>query len=184
MTFNELVHSKLDFIFRNYNLNVVDELTNYIRLKSKNIEIVVSYDEREHGGYLYAGKDEASLMNISSDIIKRFFVPFLDENFKIPEKTQEDFVNNIFSFFSNTGGLLLQGNDNLLQKIESSIRIENTKYTNDLIQEQNLITANNAWDKKDYSLFIECFHKIKNKKFLSTNQLKYNYALKRINKKD
>lgn len=180
MTFTELVHNKLDIVFQRNNLQSVDEFENYIKLKSDKVTIALYYDEKENTGSLYAGKNDASLLLIDGSIINKFFVASLKDYFIIPEKTKEDFVNNIFSFFNNKGRLLIEGDIHTLEIITRYFNQENEKYTTALLQEQNLLLANGAWDKGDYKSFMDYIDKTNRQTLPSSYQLKYKIANQRI----
>ena len=89
MTFSELVHYRLDITFQKNNLECVTEFENYIKLKSNKVTIALYYDEKENAGSLYAGKSDASLFLIDSNIINKFFVTSLKDYFIIPKKKRK-----------------------------------------------------------------------------------------------
>ena len=159
MTFIELVHNRLDGIFEKHNLQCEEEFENYIKLKSNKVIISLSYDERENGGCLYVGKTKTSLLYMGGGIINKFFPEDLKKYFIVPEKTKEDFVNNIFSLFNNKGKLLIEGDQITLDIISRYLIRQNENYTNTLLQEQHLLSANKAWSKRDYKSFIDYIDK-------------------------
>ena len=180
MTFNESIHYKLDNIFREYDLRKVDEIKNFIKLKSKSVTIMLSYDDRENGGALYAGENEESAVLINFNTIRKFFVVNLEKDFIFPEKNQNDFIDNLVTFFKGPGRALLEGNSMILQEIESYIHNKNKMYTEKILQEQNLISANEAWDKGNYKSFIYYIDKISLQNLPPSYSLKYKIAYQKI----
>lgn len=180
MIFNELAHLKLDIIFQKYNLKVVREFENYIKLQSNMVVIALGYDKREDAGFLYAGKDDSSLMLIDGDVINRFFIMCLENHFIIPEKTQEDYVNNILHFFSDKGRILLEGDVAMIRKIEIYIHTKNRVYSSTLLLEQNLISADEAWEINDYLSFINYINMINIEVLPPSYALKYKIASQKL----
>ncbi len=160
MNFNQIITEKLEKYFQMYALKVIDTFNNYIKLKSDSIIITISFDERENAGLLYVGKSDETMILINND----FIMPNLSNTFNKPLNMKEYFINNLALYFERDGKLILEGNDNFINKLYDTQKKESYDYTNKIIENQNLDLATKAWEKQDYLTFIQYIDKIDKKK--------------------
>ena len=76
--------------------------------------------------------------------------------------------------------MLIEGDMPTLEKITLYSTKENEKYTITLLQEQVLLSANEAWDKGDYKLFMDYIDKTNRQTLPLSYQLKYKIAAQRL----
>lgn len=176
MEFNKYVLDKLELIFQKHKLTVTEQFNNYVKLESDKVVLTITHDIRENANLLYIGKTADTLYLIDGNIIKRFFIPDLEQFFKIPELTVEDFVNNLVIFFEGEGRLLLEGNSDVLNTIEKYVLMKSKEYTTELLYKQSLDAANKAWEEGNYKDFIKYLDKMDKQKLPSSYELKYKMA--------
>lgn len=180
MEFNTLVKAQLFPILQKYGFEKADESKNYLKFESDNLVVVICRDERENSNLLYVGKKDSNQYLIDGNIIKRFFISDLEREFKIPERTIEDFVNNLFIFFTEAGYRLLKEESEVLLNIKKFIIQQSENYTSELLLEQGLEVASRAWEAKDYTAFVESIDKIGINKIPKSYQLKYKIAKQKL----
>lgn len=178
--FNEIVLKQVGSIFSKYNLRLIENYKNYLKFKSDEIVVVICHDEKEKSNLLYVGKDENNLYLFDGNIIKKFFIPELKAKLKIPENTVSDFANNLSMFFTGSGQILLNNDDEILPDIVKYIENKSRIYTNKIIQKQAIEAASEAWMVKDYVTFVENIDKIGVNKVPESFKLKYKAAKRKL----
>ncbi len=176
MNFNKLVLDKLLAVFREYNLNVINQSENYVEFASKKIVITIRHNNLENSNLFFVGRNLGSLFLMDDQIIGNIFKTTLKFDFVTPEI----FVNNLYEFFKNEGILFLNGDEKTLKSLESYVYERSNNYTNELLDRQNMRSANKAWEENNYKDFVKFISKIDMEKLLPSYKLKYKMALKRI----
>jgi hypothetical protein len=180
MKFNEVVLDKLGPIFQEYNLFIVDQFENYIKLKSDHLVISITHDEKENANLLYMGVSEDTQHLIDYNIIKNILGSNIEEDLIIPELTINDFVDNLRVFFKKEKDLFLEKNKTRLKLIENYSTKVSLNYTEEILQKQILVFIDKAWEEGNYKAFIEYLDKIDRKKIPHSYELKYRIASNKI----
>lgn len=178
MEFNQEVHYKLDLIFQEYNLLIVEEYENYLRLKSPHLTIIIGYSPIENSGILYIGRSSGNseMVEVNNDVMKEFF----NSDLHLSSLTTEIFLNNLVLFFKREGKALFEGDLNTIIELENYYKKKNTAYTRNLIDQQNLESANHAWNQENYKEFIRYLEKINFETLPNSYKLKYKIAFKNL----
>jgi len=132
MKFNEIVLNKIEVLFQKENLYLSEQFKNYLKFKSNNRVVVICRNERENSNLLYVGRTNDTLYLIDTNIIKKFFISDLENNYWFPESNVDNFINNVFGLFSGKGRELLKEDSTILSSIEEYIKVISKAYTEKL----------------------------------------------------
>src|SRR5882757_6133144 len=178
MKFNELIIERLGVILTKYNLHIVDQFENYLKLQSKNLNIILTYNSLENSNTFWIGRniDNSDNIEIDDTLLREFF----QSDLKISLCTTDLFLENLLVFFEREGKVLLGGNLNKLIELEEYGRERSRLYTMQLVDKQNLNAADNAWAENNYGEFIKYIDKINKERLPRSYELKYKIALKRF----
>lgn len=182
MEFNRLVLAKLHSLFTRHGLNIYEQSKGIVRYKSDRLAISLTHDSRENSNILWVGRNENNLYMLDGNVMERFFIKDLKKVFKIPEKTTDDFVNNVFLFFMSEGEKLLRGDELALIGLENFNKRRSLQYTSNLVDEQNLKAANKAWASQKYSEVIKYLEKLNMDALPESLRQKYKIAQQRLGK--
>lgn len=176
MKFNKLIADKLEPVFQKYNLQIFEQFENYIKFKSDKVVITVSYDPRENSNSLFIGKSDDFMCLIDDDVLRNIF----NSDIEIDYVTSQKFINNIVVFFSTKGKPIIEGDIDTLRALEEYIYKKSEKYTNDIINRQNINAADKAWKETDYENFIKYIDKMDKEKLPDSYKLKYKISLQKL----
>lgn len=178
MEFNKLLLDKLGPIFKKYNLYIIEQFENYIKLQSEYITIIIVYNKKENSNTLWIGRNDdlKDKVEIDNEVMEKVF----DSNLKITLVTTEIFINNLVAFFEGIGKPILQGNLKKISELEKFNARRSKQYTLQLTEKQNLKNADDAWERKDYKMFIEYLNKIDKLHLPQSYYLKYKMANEKI----
>lgn len=180
MEFNQIIVKKLDSLFTKYGLEVTEQSNDFIKYESQRLIITLIHNHRENLSTLYIGKDDRNLLMIDGNIIKKFFYYNLDRIFIIPEKTIDDFVNNLLVFFNGKGKKLLAGDELLILKIEKFLEDANFEYTVNLAERQYIEAAKKAWENGNYWEVINNLKRVNKSHLPASLQKKLKIAEKKF----
>ncbi len=178
MEFNQKILEKLRNVFKKYDLNIVEQRINYLRLESQYVVIVVAHNHLEKSNMLLLGGNDRKLHmpEIDNKVLSSFF----NSDLKLSQVPVEIFINNLFLFFENEAQPLLRGDKNMITKLEEFDSERSRKYTQDLIEKQNLNAASVAWKNTNYREFIRIMEQFDENKLLPSYKLKYKIAKQKI----
>jgi len=180
MEFNKILLNKLGAFLQKEGFHLSEQFENYLKFESDNSVVVICRDKRENSNLLYIGKTEGNQYLIDGSIIKRFCVSNLEKDFKIPERTIEDFADNLFLLFTGKGYELLKKDSKVLYDIAKFVETESEEYTSELLLKQALESASKAWETNDYVSFVDKIDKIGIAKIPQSYQLKYKIAKQKL----
>lgn len=178
MKFNELIQFVLEPIFAKYGFHMESHSSNEVLYKSSHLEIRIVYNPWEKSSILWLGRDNHDKVEVTNELLKEVF----KSDIKLALLPEDKFINNIRLFFENEGKLFLENNQRMIEEIEAYSKKRNEEYTNDLILRQTLELANNAWENKNLSVFIELINRIGLSKIPESYIMKYNIAVKAQNR--
>ena len=179
MLFNQLVSNKLHSLFTEYGLIMTEQINNTVRYESSIIHISLVYNIRENSNYFWLGTKSSNIfVEMNNEVMRDFFYSDL----KLEHLSQEDFVNNIFLFFTNEGKRILQGDKSQLNKLIKFDQHRSERYTAKLLESQNLEAANKAWQEENYSGFVKHLDKLNVAILPASFRKKYEIAKKRLSK--
>ena len=176
MEFNKLVTEKIVPLFEGRGFVVAEQHKNYFHFKSNMIEATMSYSELDKSCLFEVGKINEFLYPINDNLIKQVF----DLDVKVDQVTKEIFVDNMAFILNNSGSALLTGDESKLLEIKIYGERESQAYTFQILQEQNLEAANQAWEMCNYKEFIKIIERMDKNKLPSSYQLKYKIANQKI----
>lgn len=153
-------------IFEDHGFKCVESYTNYARFESEFISIAIIHDKREMSNLLSIGELNGDLHFLDSEILKHIF------NYDMGKIRPKEFSKFWTDFLLTEGKGILTGDLNKIKELNNYQNKRAKKYTTDLIRDQNLRAANQAWDQMDYLLFI------KHIDLLDKDSLPKSYALK------
>ena len=100
MDFNQLISEKLHSLFTECGLEITEQLRNIVRYESKTLHVSLAYNERENSNNFWLGsKLSNDFVEMDDQVMKEFF----DSDLQLKHLSQENFVNNIFKFFTYEG---------------------------------------------------------------------------------
>ncbi|MTK53331.1 hypothetical protein [Paludibacter sp.] len=176
MEFNKIVIDRFKQIFHKNDLRIIEQFSNYVKIESDDIVLIVSHDKRENSNSFYIGKKNSSLYPIDENILRTVFNSAL----KIDHVTPNVFVNNLALFLDGEGYPLIIGDISILDAVEKYILNKSNKYTAELRNNQNLDAANKAWKEGDYESFIKHIDTTDRQKLPSSYELKYKMAQQKL----
>lgn len=178
MEFNEIVIERLNLIFKEYKFNILEQRSNYLKVQSENLIIIIAHDQFENSNSLWMGRndDKIDKVEIDNKTLKLFF----NSNLELSNVPVETFTSNLAFFFEYQAQALLMGDIKEIIKLEQFDLSRSGKYTQDLLQQQNLTAASKAWDNGKYREFIELIDKVDKDKLSSTYKLKYKIANQKV----
>jgi len=174
MIFSQLVLARAGFIFQKYNLKIIEQQDNSLKLQSEYLVIIIAHNQLENSNTLWLGRNDKKIdkVEIDNETLKSFF----DSNLKLSQVPIETFINNLVVFFENEAQPLLNGDINLINELEKFDLERSRKYTHDLLVSQNLAAANKAWETSNYKEFIKILDQIDKDDLPSSYRLKYKIA--------
>jgi len=162
MTLNDCFKRKLYPIFLVYDYKIIEETDNLIKCKSNQVLINLCYNNYEKTYFIEMGY-------LNDDTLYP-----LDIFTKLHNNNLELFVDELVFFFkSDKGKILLKGNLNLF--IQDVIK-RSKCYTLKVITKQNIQKANEAWDNKDYKLFVDLIESLDLQELPNSILFKYKLA--------
>ncbi len=176
MEFNELVTEKIVPLFKRYGFQVTEEYKNFFQFKSALVEAIISYNELDKTSLFEIGRRDNFLYPITDNAIRQVF----GLNVKIIQQTKEAFVNSIVIFLEKEGTVILSGDLSRLNNLKLFVEEESDIYTSQILEQQNLVAVNKAWDIGNYREFIELINQINKDKLPSSYKLKYKIANQRV----
>ena len=118
MDFNKLISEKLHSLFTEYGLEVTEQLRNIIRYESKILHISLAHNERGNSNNFWlSSKLSNDFVEMDDQVMKDFF----DSDLKLKNLSQENFVNNIFKFFTKSISFKLPVKTNWKWKLENLV---------------------------------------------------------------
>lgn len=174
MEFNQIILEKLGFLFKKYNLQILEQRSNYLKLQSNSLIIIIAHNQLENSNTLWLGRNDEKTdkVEIDNTTLKLFF----KSDLKLSQISIEYFVDKLALFFENEAKSLLMGDGNRIDDLEKFDLERSRKYTQDLLDRQNLAAADRAWDTGNYKGFIKLIDQTNKDKLPSSYQLKYKIA--------
>ena len=176
MDFNQLVTEQIIPLFRERNVQNVEEYKNFFRFQSAFIEVIISYNQLDGAGLFEIGKTGESLYPINDNIVKAIF----GSDIKIDQQTKEVFVNNAATFLKREGKVILNNAVDKIEEVRYFVEAESKLYTSQILARQNLKAINQMWDCGNYPEFIRLVEQTSKADLPLSYGLKYKIALKKI----
>ncbi len=177
MNFSQLVLQQNRLIFDKYNLHVIEQDDNYIKLLSKKLQFIIVHNKRENSNTFFIGrKDKNDVVEIDNDLLERFFQSKLE----LSEVSIDVFLRNLEAFFENEAKPLLTDDLNFITQLEKFDLERSNEYTLNLLMRQKLIAADDAWSQSNYKEFINLIDQINNEDIPASYLLKYKIANQRL----
>jgi hypothetical protein len=131
---------------------LIREIFDYcIEFYSHSVTIRLVFDWRIQLFEVYVGQTQDSLAELTPEAINKIF----DEPRFLLQSTLT--INDLISFFSNKGNVILKGDANKLRELKVFSKTTAVAYNENLILKQNLKQLDNAWNQMDYHSFIKAF---------------------------
>jgi hypothetical protein len=111
MEFYRLVLERVSELVNRYDLQVVEQFKNVLKLKSERIVVTLCYNQPENSCSAYVGDNAGHSVHISDGMMQEFFNSAL----KISHVTPVFFVNNLAAFFEGEGRQLIAGDPHALR---------------------------------------------------------------------
>lgn len=175
MKFSELILEQLNSIFKQYNLKVIEQRDDFLKLQSNELTIIIAHNQLDNSNTFWLGeKGKSDLVEINDKILEIYFKSQL----KLSYVPVGDFVKNLYAFLRFEGAPLFVNIDEVY-KLENFDLKRGQKYTRDLIIQQNLASADIAWNEKDYIKMVKILDEIDHDNLPSSYKLKYKIAKER-----
>jgi hypothetical protein len=155
MEFNKELHRRLDSIFELYNLEVIEEYSGFLKVKSPHLVMSFSHDKRENSFAFFIGHRDADYL-VDAEVSELLFRVKDCKIFLSSETSMEEFTNNVITLLeSHEGKKLLNGETYKLSDVKKHVSLRAKNYTNNLLNNQYLNAAIRSWEEKDYRGFID-----------------------------
>jgi hypothetical protein len=147
-----------------------------IEYSSNNATLRIGYSRLEYCVNIWAGQSSDTLTELTPKVVKEFFS---DDAFKFQTSLT---VENLISFLKSSGKALLLGDTKILRELDEYSLQASRNYTQQIIKQQNINQADNAWIHKDYVNFIKYIDQIQTDLLPPSYLKKYKIALDKLNK--
>lgn len=180
MKFSEQILSRLEVDFKTYDLNIVEQRDNYLRLKNIFVIIIIAHNQLEKSNVIWLGKnvEKPDLVEIDNQVLELFF----QSNLNLSEVVIEIFLDNLVMFFKNDLKNILLGNMPTIDNLEKFDLERSRKYTQDLLRKQDIVSMDRAWSNEKYDEFIKLMDKTDKSQLPASYSLKYKIAFKKTGK--
>lgn len=176
MELNHMVLKKFRSLFEVHGLEMTEQSNNIVRYESALLKVSLAHNPRENSNILWIeSKHSNDSIEIDDQVLKEFFSSKLQLN-NLP---QEAFVNNVFLFFTSDGERILQGDTELLDKLETFDQVRSEIYTLKLLEAQNIAAAEKAWKDRNYPDVVKYLSKVKMANLPASLRQKYKIARKK-----
>ena len=177
MNFTQTLLNKLGLLFQRFNLKIVEQRNDFLKLQSESLIIIIVHNSIERSNTLWIGKNDnkADKIEIDNNVLSSFF----KSNLKLSDVSMDTFINNLTSLFENEASSLLIGDKYRLEELERFDLERSHDYTKDILYKRYLAAADKAWDEKDYKGFINNIDCIDKSKLPTSYALKYEIACKK-----
>jgi hypothetical protein len=132
MEFHKLVIENFEMLIKKYNLKIIEESFNYVKINSNIIEIRIIHDARDSTNSLLLGTIGNYLSPIDDYLLKNYYNSELTFNFE----STDEFLSNLIRFFEEDGNSLLQGDLDAINNLDEFSRNRNREYTESIIRNQ------------------------------------------------
>jgi hypothetical protein len=176
MEFNKLIFEKLGLIFQKYNLHLVEQRSNYLRLQSSSVIIIISQNPLENSNTLWIGRNAANSDQVEID--NKTLRLFFKSDLRLSEVTINTFIDNLVLFFEKEAKPILNGDLVEITRLEEFDLERSHLYTEKLLKKQTLEAADKAWENKNYNEFIKLINQTNKESLPLSYQLKYKIATK------
>lgn len=122
----------------------------------KDIRVILIYDPREYICTLWIAADENDSIEITNDILKIYY----HSDLKLDNLAEDEFLRNVLAFLRNDGKSLFEAGYSELLRIKEIRQQLSLQYTNELITQQNINLAEDAWKKQNYHDTIYFLEKV------------------------
>jgi hypothetical protein len=170
------VIEKITSFLKAYNFFVVENHKNNVKYVSTKTSIVIGYDEREY--YYFAIVGDKSNISIPLDVNNLTNVFQYDSEKFIRSPFEEFFID---FFMTTNGNLILTGDRTIFEALKRDRDKRAEEYTRQLLQRQNLDSADKAWLSNNYLEFVKHLDLIDKSSLLQSYELKYSIAKRKLN---
>jgi hypothetical protein len=177
MEFDQLVLNKLGSTFNEYGLITVEQRSDYIKLQSNCIEVVISHNKYEKSNTIWLGSIEEQREKVEID--NEALVLFFNSELKLSNVSMDTFLSNLVVFFTNLADQIMCGEQNELVRLEEFDLERSDRFTSKLVLRQTVAVASIAWENKDYEKFVKLVEKLDLEQLPQSIKLKY-YRAKKI----
>ena len=175
MDFDKVIEIITSFL-KDYNFFVVENYKNDVKYESTKTSIVVGYDEREN--YYFTIVGDKSNISIPLDVNNLTNVFQYDTEKYIRSPFEEFFID---FFMTTNGNLILIGDRSIFEALKKDRDKRAEEYTRQLLQRQNLDSADKAWLSNNYREFVRHLDLIDKSSLLKSYELKYLIAKRKLN---
>ena len=156
---------------------VHDNCSNQSEKRAETEDKTTSENQLPISNSLWLGsKISGNFVEMNNQVMKEFF----NIDLQLDNLSQEDFVNNIFLFFTNEGKVVLRGNESQLLKLEEFDQERSDLYTARLIEKQALEAANEAWKNGNYIEVIKYLEQINEANLSAPQKMQYKLAKRKL----
>ncbi|RZK17468.1 MAG: hypothetical protein EOO43_13465 [Flavobacterium sp.] len=181
MKSEELVIQKLQGLFAEHNIFLIEKFRNCARFKSDCVIITIAHDDRENANLVFIGNGTSKFYLGGDALVSIFGTGYIRE-LKTPELTVDDFLDNTFTVFTGVAKSLLSCDERIFNAFDQYERRKSTEYTNEIIRNQKLRQADQFWEKKDYRSFIKALEGIDAETLPRVYKLRYRIAVVNLEK--
>ncbi|MBN7811558.1 hypothetical protein J0A68_11395 [Algoriphagus sp. H41] len=171
MTDFELTIKNVRPVFDAFGFNAVEIHKNVIRLESSKVTVTIAYDEREKSNLFFVGHINSISHLLNSKNLKEVF------NY---DRSARNFADFLLDFLNNEGKGILKDDLDKLNELDAFEERQAKIYTNNLLTEQEVSAADNAWANRDYLTFVNVIERIDLAQLPGSYKLKYKMACDRI----
>ena len=171
MQFKEFIE-QISPLLLEHGFDVTEQSNNFTQFDSDSVRVTFTYDPLERQYYTHVGYKDSQMSELDSRTLNDLF-EFESASGGL---TPVDFL----SFFKGKGFQLLQCNTEVFDRLQSYTLKRSQEFTNKIIEQQYLQSADYAWRAKDYQKFIQSIDHLDKNRLPDSYIKKYAIALKKI----
>ena len=173
MNFEELIYPLTEYLADN-NFSVTNKSLHLIEYSSNFATIRIAYANLEHLLYTYVGQSSKSLIELTPTAAKEVFN---DDSFQFQSTLT---IDNLISFLKGNGKSIVSGDKNAFLELNEFSKRQSKEYTRQIIQSQNIQSADKAWIQRDYINFIKFIDKTEKNLLPESYLKKYKIAVYKL----
>jgi len=163
-------------IFFKHGFVIAESSINYTKFESSSVTFTFAFDQRENSFFTYLGRKNGYQSPLSDNVTRDVFQEDISS---YKERSVEE---NLIHFFTGKGLPILKGDENILNNLELYSKKRNKEYHEQLMHQQKISLADNAWKNRDYIDFIKHIDSIDKNLLPGSYLKKYQIALSKTKK--
>lgn len=176
MNFNQIITNRFNSILVSHCFDLTDQFNDNLKYENNGLYILFTRNPREQTNTLWVGSDDGFPIEVSDSILREFF----NTEIEIEHKSIDEFSSNVYEFLKGEGLILLQANKEDYLALERFSQNKSEEYTSQLLEQQYLDAADEAWRTENYVDVLKNLDQIDEDNLSKSYRQKYKIAKKKI----